>query len=459
MSSIYRTINPITGELVREFAFCSGHEVEAALNAACEAFLLLRRASFSERAQLFLELARRLEMEANTCARLMAIEMGKPIAQGEAEVRKCAATCRYFAEHGEALLAGEEVVRLDGNMAQVRFEPLGPVLAIMPWNYPFWQVFRCAVPAIMAGNVVLLKHAPNTPQCALAIEGLFDSSGFSRGTFRSLFLSNEQVEKVISDRRLAGVSFTGSVETGKLVGSIAARNLKKIVLELGGSDPFIVLKDADIAAAASAGARSRCANAGQLCCAAKRFIVDAGIFRPFVDHFLQEMESQVLGDPLDPEVTMGPLARADLKSQLQRQVERLVNLGATVISKEGLSLPPKGFFFAPLVLSSASTQLSLFQEELFGPVAHIVSFEEENEAISIANDTNFGLAASIWTKDVEHGKALARLVDAGNIVINGIIHSDPSTPFGGVKDSGFGRELGREGMREFVNIKAVWVDR
>lgn len=453
---MYRSLNPYTEEVFASFELCSEKEVEEALERSAQAFAPWRECSFSQRAEPFLRLSELLRSESATHARLISLEMGKPFAQAEAEVLKCADACQYFATNSAELLAPEIRPRYSGGEAEIGFAPLGPLLAIMPWNFPFYQVFRFASPALMAGNTLVVKHSPNTPSCAKAIAELFQKAAFPEGVYQSLFLSNEQVEEVISDSRIRGVTLTGSERAGRLVGSTASKHLKPLLLELGGSDPFIVLRDADIEQAAAVGVASRCANAGQVCCSAKRFIIDASVYPKFIDVFLEKMDAQVLGDPLEPSVTMGPLAREDLRERLREQISAMIRQGGKVLTEQS---PPqsKGFFVGPLALEIPKEQYKNFSEEVFGPVALLYQVESEEEAIELANCSPYGLSASIWSEDTSRAQKLARRIEAGTVVLNGSPTSDFAIPFGGVKDSGFGRELGREGIRMFVNTRAIWL--
>ncbi len=455
----YQTINPATGELVASFPIASDAEVERALTRAQEAFRRWRRVAVDQRAELLLHIAQGLEDKAAEYGRLMAQEMGKPRSQGEAEVEKCAWVCRYYAHNARDFLH-QRCAESDGSEAYIRHDPLGPILAIMPWNFPFWQVLRFAAPALVAGNAALLKHSPNTPQCAEAISALFREAGRSvgapEGLFQNLFLSHEQAADVIAHRYLRGVTLTGSTRAGKQVASIAGQHLKKTVLELGGSDPFIVFADADLDAAVEKGVFSRCLNSGQSCIAAKRFLVAAQIQEEFTERLTHAMASQKAGDPMADGTDLGPLARRDLRDTLAEQVERAKSQGAKVLT--GGEMPDgDGFFYPPTVLTGLSPQQPAAQEELFGPVATIYPFGSEDEAIAVANGTAYGLASSVWTRDAQRVERLVAEIDAGSVFINGMAKSDPRLPFGGVKDSGYGRELGLDGVAEWVNVKTVWV--
>jgi succinate-semialdehyde dehydrogenase/glutarate-semialdehyde dehydrogenase len=385
----------------------------------------------------------------------MALEMGKPLAQGVAEAEKCAWVCDYYADQAAAMLA-DQPRQTDAARSYVRFEAIGPVLAIMPWNFPFWQVFRFAAPALAAGNAGLLKHAPNVSRCALEIEQVFRDAGLPDGLFRSVFLSNEAAAGVIADPRVRAVTLTGSDRAGSQVAEGAGRHLKKTVLELGGSDPFIVLEDADLARAAQIAAEARLQNSGQSCIAAKRFIVVEPIARDFLERFTAAMGARRVGDPLDPAISIGPQARLDLRENLHRQVRESVQRGAQVVLGGQLPEGP-GAFYPPTVLTAVQPGMPAFDEETFGPVAAVVRAKDEADAIRIANASQYGLGASVWTADRARGERVAREIEAGSVFVNGLVKSDPRLPFGGVKRSGFGRELSEYGLREFVNIKTVWV--
>jgi succinate-semialdehyde dehydrogenase/glutarate-semialdehyde dehydrogenase len=385
----------------------------------------------------------------------MALEMGKPVAQGEEEIEKCAWACEFFAEHGEAFMA-EEPRKTEASRSYVRFDPLGAVLAVMPWNFPFWQVFRFAAPALMAGNVGVLKHASNVPRCALAIPALLRAAGAPEGVFQTVLVGPDAVSGLIADRRVVAVTLTGSDAAGRRVAEAAGRALKKTVMELGGSDPFVVLADADLDAAARTAATARLVNSGQSCIAAKRFIVVEGIADRFVERFVAEMRSRRLGDPLDRATQVGPQARHDLRDQLHRQVEASVARGARLLLGGQVPDGP-GAFYPPTVLARVGRGMPAFDEETFGPAAAVIRARDERDAIALANDSAYGLGASLWTTDLARAERLAAEIQAGVVVVNGQVRSDPRMPFGGVKDSGWGRELSELGMREFVNVKSVIV--
>ncbi|HKJ87525.1 MAG TPA: NAD-dependent succinate-semialdehyde dehydrogenase, partial [Gammaproteobacteria bacterium] len=384
-------------------------------------------------------------------------EMGKPITGARAEAEKCAWVCEYYAEHAVEFLQ-EEVTGTDADSSYVRYEPLGSVLAVMPWNYPFWQVFRFAAPGLMAGNVGLLKHASNVPGCALAIEQIFAEAGFPEGVFQSLLIGSGPVSGIIEDRRVKAATLTGSEVAGRKVAEAAGRALKKTVLELGGSDPFIILKDADIRRAAQVGAGARCLNSGQSCIAAKRFIVVQDRLEEFTKVFVPLMSEQKMGDPMDEDTRIGPQAREDLREDLHRQVTGSVGKGAKILTG-GEPSERKGYYYPPTVLTDVGKGMPAYEEEVFGPVAAIIPVSDEVQAIRMANDTQYGLGASLWSRDIGKAERLTREIQAGCVFVNNLVKSDPRLPFGGVKQSGYGRELGFHGIREFVNVKTVWMRR
>ncbi|MEM8961716.1 MAG: NAD-dependent succinate-semialdehyde dehydrogenase [Acidobacteriota bacterium] len=451
----YRTLDPSTGELIESFGFATADEIEHALTSTVATFETWRATSHAERARLLERIAELLESRAEDLARIMALEMGKPLAQGAGEAKKCALVCRYYAKHGERFLSPEPA-ESDGSEAAVRFEPLGPILAIMPWNFPLWQVFRHAAPAFAAGNTVVLKHAPGTPRCAMAIEELIRDAGAPPGLLHNLFLSNDQAADVIRHQAIRGVTLTGSTRAGRVVGAIASAALKPLVLELGGSDPFIVFADADLDRAVDVAIASRCLNSGQSCIAAKRFLIDAAIFADFRERFVERMRAKPWGDPRDPNTEIGSLAREDLRDALHDQVERMRQAGGRTLC--GGAVPDRpGFFYPPTVVVDLPPHADIASEELFGPVAPLFTFDDEDHAVTLANATDYGLGASLWTHDRARIERLIPRLDTGSVFVNGLVKSDPRLPFGGIKDSGIGRELGRDGIREFVNIKTVWV--
>lgn len=451
----YRSLDPATEETIARYPLATDGEWDAALDRARTIYRDWSVRPLAERAALVARAGELLESRADSLAEWMALEMGKPLAEGRAEANKCAWACRYFAEHGAAFMSAERRPS-DAAESEVRFEPLGPILAIMPWNFPFWQFFRFAAPTLVAGNVVLLKHAPNTPRCALEIERLMLEAGFPEGAVRNLFLTHEQAAELIADPRLRGVTLTGSTRAGRQVASSAGRHLKQMVLELGGSDPYIVFEDADFDGAIDAAVASRCLNNGQSCIAAKRFLIEAPLFDRFRDAFVDRMRSRTVGDPRDPGVALGPLARADLRDGLAAQVRRAVDAGGELLC--GGEIPKRrGFFYPATVLVGIDPAHEVAQEELFGPVAMLFPFSSEHELLEIANRTEYGLGASLWTADRERARRLIPRIESGAVFVNGMVKSDPRLPFGGIKASGFGRELAREGMLEFVNRKTVWI--
>lgn len=450
-----QSVNPTTGQVLETFDEMGGAALERALGGAEAAFRAWRERAAHERAGPMREAARLLGERKGRYARTMALEMGKPLKQGEAEAEKCAWVCDYYAENAAALLA-EQARQTDGSQSSVRFEPLGPILAVMPWNFPFWQVFRFAAPALMAGNAALLKHAPNVPRCALEIEAIFREAGFPDGLFQALLVGVESVPPVIADARVRAVTLTGSPRAGSEVAAQAGRHLKKTVLELGGSDPFIVLEDADLPQAAKAAADARLINSGQSCIAAKRFIVAAPVADRFVELFVSEMRSRPMGDPLVAGTEVGPQAREDLRANLERQVQDSVRRGARVLIGGRVPEGP-GWFYPPTVLTAVGPGMPAFDEEVFGPVAAVVQVKDETEGVRLANATAYGLGASVWTQDRARAQLLVGQLEAGSVFVNGLVKSDPRLPFGGVKRSGYGRELSEYGLREFVNIKSVWM--
>jgi succinate-semialdehyde dehydrogenase/glutarate-semialdehyde dehydrogenase len=452
---VLKSINPTTEDVVQTFEEFTGAQIEQALDQAAAAQRTWRSTQFGERARALQHVARALRAQKSRLAALATEEMGKPIVEAEAEVEKCAWNCDFYAEQAPSFLADEHVA-MNLSDSFVAFEPLGVVLAIMPWNFPFWQVVRFAAPALMAGNGAILKHASNVPRCALAIEQVMAASGLPEGLFRTVLVPGSAVEPLIADRRIAAVTLTGSSEVGEQVASAAGRHLKKQVLELGGSDPFIVLADADIDAAVKVAVRARNQNNGQSCIAAKRFIVEEAVARQFADRFAATVKALQVGDPMQRETNVGPLARGDRRDTLATQVERSVAIGAHALVG-GTPLQGKGYFYAPTVLDDVSEDMPAFAEETFGPVAAVISARDAEEAVRLANDTPYGLGAALWTRDVARAKDLARHIEAGNVFINGMVASDPRIPFGGIKRSGYGRELGVYGIKEFVNIQTIVV--
>ncbi len=452
------SINPATGELVSTYAETQPARVSAALALARDAFRSWRESSFDERARLLRNAASILRGDLERDARLMAIEMGKPVRQGRAEVEKCARACDYYADEAGRMLE-PEIVESDAAKSYVSFQPLGPILAVMPWNFPFWQVFRFAAPALMAGNVALLKHASNVCGCALEIESVFARAGFPRGVFTTLLVGSGRVAGLLADPAVQAVTLTGSGPAGRAVAGAAGGMLKKSVLELGGSDPYVVLADADLDRAAEICVASRLVNSGQSCIAAKRFIAPAPIMKDFIERFTEKMRAKVVGDPLDEATDVGPLARRDLREELHAQVEGSVRRGARLLAG-GMVPPGPGAVYPPTALAGVASGMPAYEAELFGPVAALIEAADDDDAIRIANDTSFGLGAAVFTRDLAAGERVAAdRLDAGSCFVNASVKSDPRLPFGGIKESGYGRELSHYGIREFVNVKTVYVAR
>jgi succinate-semialdehyde dehydrogenase/glutarate-semialdehyde dehydrogenase len=451
----FTTINPTTGKPMQTYDELTPDSAAAVIVKANEAWLSWRGTSFTMRAALMKKAATMLRERNRELALLMADEMGKPLAQGNAEVEKCAWACDYYADNAEQHLA-PDVVRTESHKSYVAFEPLGVVLAIMPWNFPFWQVYRFAAPALMAGNVAILKHASNVPGCALAIERLFQEAGFPADAFRTLLIGSKHVQAVIEHPLVRAVTLTGSTPAGKAVAAQAGSVLKKTVLELGGSDPYLVLEDADLEAAVMTSVNSRLINAGQSCIAAKRFIVARPMIDEFTTRFVALMKSKTVGDPLAEGTEVGPQARHDLRDALHQQVRSSIERGASLLL--GGEIPPgDGAFYPPTVLTKVKPGMPAYDEELFGPVAAIIEAQDEDDAVRIANDSIFGLGAAVFTRDLARGERVARRLEAGATFVNALVASDPRLPFGGIKESGYGRELGPYGIREFVNVKTVVV--
>jgi succinate-semialdehyde dehydrogenase/glutarate-semialdehyde dehydrogenase len=456
---VIETANPATGEPLASHTPHSDAEIDAALAQAHAAHREWRDVPFPRRAAVLRRAAALLRDGRAGHAELITREMGKPIAESEAEIDKCAWGCEFYAEHAEAFLA-DRMIESTAERSFVAYQPVGVVLAVMPWNFPFWQVLRFAAPALMAGNGAVLKHSPNVSGCALAVEALLRDAGAPEGLFRTLLVEEPDVPAVtarlIEDPRIGAVTLTGSERAGASVGAAAGRAIKKSVLELGGSDPFVVLADADVAATAAMAARSRFLNGGQSCIAAKRFIVLDGVADEFRARFAEAVGALRVGDPLDRGTDVGPMARADLLDALERQVEESVAAGATVVCG-GARLDRPGWFFAPTVLTDVTPEMPVFRQETFGPVAAVVRARDEDHAVELANDTAYGLGATVWTRDVERGARLGRRIESGALFVNGVVASDPRLPFGGTKRSGYGRELSAEGIREFANVRTFWL--
>ena len=451
-----RSIDPATGLVLEEYPTLSDRELEARLGRADDASRRYRATSLDDRARWLRRAADLLESEARRWAELMTREMGKPVGAAVAEVRKCALACRYYADHGAGFLA-DEAVDGDADRSWIAHQPLGPVLAVMPWNFPFWQLFRFAAPALMAGNVGLLKHASNVPGCALAIEDILRRAGFPEGAFQALLVESSRVAGIIEDPRVRAVTLTGSEAAGAAVAEAAGRAIKKTVLELGGSDPFIVMPSADLEAAADTAVRARHINNGQSCIAAKRFIVHEAVAEAFTARFVAGTRALVLGDPMDDATDLGPLATESIRDDLADQVERTVDAGARLLTG-GRAPDRPGWFYEATIVADVPEEAAASREETFGPLAALFVVPDLERAIAKANDTRFGLGASVWTREARERDAFIRELDAGGVFINRMVASDPRLPFGGIRKSGYGRELGRHGMMEFMNIKTVAAD-
>ena len=449
------SINPTTGETLKDFPAFNDNEIEKRLKRAERAFAQYRRHPLADRGQLLMAVASLLEQDKDSLARMMTLEMGKLVRAAEDEIAKCARVCRFYAENGERFLE-DEAAQTGAARSYVHYEALGPVLAIMPWNFPFWQVFRFAAPALMAGNVALLKHAANVPQCALAIEEVFCRAGFDEGIFQVLLIEAEQVEKVIVDPRVRAVTLTGSEKAGSAVASTAGRHIKKSVLELGGSDPFIVMPSADFESALTTAIKARTINSGQSCIAAKRFLVANNVYDEFLQRFVEGMRTLKIGDPFDETTEIGPLATEQILQGVHEQVQKSVAAGAKLLTG-GNRIHGPGFFYEPTVLVDVPVDSPAYSEEIFGPVAPLFRVRDAADAVAIANATSFGLGASAWTNDRAEQELFASELETGMVFVNAMVASDPRLPFGGVKRSGFGRELGAAGIREFVNTKTIWI--
>jgi succinate-semialdehyde dehydrogenase/glutarate-semialdehyde dehydrogenase len=456
--SVFRTTNPATEEVLEELTFHSGSEVAIALSEAEQAFAAWRRTPIEARGAVLRRAAELLRGDGDELARHAVHEMGKPIVEARAEVTKCARTCDWFAENAPRLLADEPIAADDADESWVVYDPLGVVLAIMPWNFPYWQVFRAAAPTLMAGNAIVLKHALNVSRCALEIERIFTRAGAPRGLFRTLLVPHDRVPSLIGSDVVVAATLTGSERAGTSVAREAGAALKKTVLELGGSDAFIVLADADLDGAAKTAVASRFQNAGQSCIAAKRFFVEASVEAAFTSRFLHHVRELRLGDPMDPSTQVGPLARADLRDEIERQVRETLAMGARVLA--GAKRAERaGWFYEPTVLVDVPAGSPALEEETFGPLAPIVTVKDADEAIRRANASRFGLGGNLWTRDLDRARRLARELTSGSVFINGMTASDPRRPFGGIKKSGYGRELGAHGIRELVNVKTMWIGR
>ncbi len=449
------TINPATGETLKKFEPLTDAQVDQKITRAAETFPKFRKLSFAERARMMNKAAEILEKEKESLARLMTTEMGKTFRSAVDEALKCAWACRYYAENAERFLA-DEIIQTNASRSLVRYQPMGVILVVMPWNFPFWQVFRFIAPGLMAGNVGLLKHASNVPQCALKVEEILKQAGYPEGAFQTLLIGSDKVDRILNDPRVAAATLTGSEDAGIAVGAGAAKRVKKVVLELGGSDPFIVMPSANLDEAVTVAVKARIVNNGQSCIAAKRFIVAEQIADKFEKAFVSKMEKLVVGDPLDEKTELGPLSTDSGVTSLDADVRKTVAAGAKVLTG-GKPLDRPGNFYAPTVLTNIPKDSPAYREELFGPVASIFRVKNADEAIRIANDTRFGLGASAWTNDKAEQERFINELEAGMVFINQMVSSDPRVPFGGVKRSGYGRELSTYGIREFTNIKTVWV--
>ena len=451
-----RSVNPAKEEVNRSYPAHQLDEADQILDDSVIAFKEWRRTTFNERAELLRKTADILRGKRESLAFVITVEMGKHIREARAEIDKCAWVCEYYADNGEQFLA-PEVVETGASKSYVTYQPLGPVLAIMPWNFPFWQVFRFAAPTVMGGNTALLKHASNVPGCALAIEEVFAEAGFPENVFRSLLISSSKIDMVIKDKRVKAVTLTGSTPAGKAVAALSGKYVKKTVLELGGSDPYIILEDADLDLAVEACVAGRLLNAGQSCIGAKRFIAVDSVYDRFEEMFVAKMQEAKYGDPFDESVTYGPLARNNLREELHVQVDMSIDKGARLLL--GGEIPEiKGFYYPPTVLADVGPGMPAYNDELFGPVASLIRAKNEKEAIRIANDTSFGLGGAVFTQNIERGRQIAEFeIEAGSVFVNDFVRSDPRLPFGGIKGSGYGRELSHFGIKEFQNIKTIYI--
>jgi succinate-semialdehyde dehydrogenase / glutarate-semialdehyde dehydrogenase len=448
-----KSINPFDQTLLGEYHLLSDQELKEKLKNSREAFLFWKKTSFAHRSDLLRRAADVLRKNEIEFGKTISLEMGKPIKESRAEILKCADACKYFAEQGAEFLR-DELIKTEAIKSYVAYQPTGSILAIMPWNFPFWQVFRFAAPALMAGNVGLLKHSSNVPQCSLLIEKVFKEAGFPEGVFQSLIIDNDQVEGIIESDTIQGIALTGSEKAGSSVGALAGKHIKKSVLELGGSDPFIVLQDADLPKTVKIATQSRMQNAGQSCIAAKRFIVMKEVKDSFIDLFKKEIDKLKQGNPLHDETETGPMARLDLAEELEVQMKRSIDAGARLITGG----KRKGANFQPGLMDGVSPGMPLFDEETFGPLAGVTWVNNEKMAVELANKSRYGLGASVWTTDLERGERMALEIESGTVYINSLMRSDSRLPFGGIKKSGYGRELFQHGIREFVNVKTISVN-
>ena len=449
------TINPATGKLIKSFSEMTRLEVDNYINYADLQFQSWKETTFETRSKLMFKAADVLKERKEELGRILTLEMGKPLKQAISEIEKCAWVCEYYAKNAENILK-KEIIETDASESYVQFDPIGVVLAVMPWNFPFWQVFRFAAPNLMAGNVGILKHASNVPMSALAIEQVLLQAGFPQNVFRTLLIGSSMVNDVINNPKVKAATVTGSEGAGKKVASACGKQIKKTVLELGGSDPFIILDDADIDKAVETGVTARLINNGESCIAAKRFIVVEKVYEEFEKKFVEKMKNIKTGDPMEEETELGPMAREDLLNDLDGQIRKSVEKGAKILCG-GERLERDGYFYPATVIADVVPGMPAYEEEMFGPAAALIKAKDADDAIRIANDSSFGLGASLWTKDIDKAKELSHKIDSGSVFINGLVKSDPRLPFGGVKISGYGRELSHYGMKEFVNIKTVWI--
>lgn len=450
-----QSVNPTTGRLEKSFEAYSSKKVNELIDAADVEFKKWKNVSFADKKVLMNNAAQVLRNKKDLLGKVITTEMGKPIKQAIAEVEKCAWVCEYYAENAESFLK-KEFVKTDATESYVQFEPLGIILSVMPWNFPFWQVFRFAAPSLMAGNVALLKHASNVPMCSIETENVFIEAGFPKNVFTNLLIESSQVKPVLENQKIKAATLTGSEYAGSMVAQSCGKQLKKTVLELGGSDPFIILDDANLLEAVKTAVTARMINNGQSCIAAKRFILTEKVYEKFSELFIEEMKKLKVDDPMKPETDLGPIAREDLLFELEHQVKKSVENGAKILFG-GKRINREGFYFEPTIIADVNSQMPAYHQEIFGPVASLIKAIDEEEAIKIANDSEFGLGASIWTNNIEKAKSLATQIETGSVFINGMVKSDPRLPFGGIKKSGFGRELSHYGIKEFVNIKTVWI--
>lgn len=452
---LFKSINPYNKELIDKYSVIPDNKVNKTIQNSYDSFLAWKDFTYKKRASLFYKLNNLIQQKKEFLAEIMALEMGKPIKAGISEIEKCTTVCKYYADETENFLA-DEYIKSDAQESYIKFQPLGIIFAIMPWNFPFWQVFRFAVPNIMGGNTILLKHAPNVTGCALAIEKLFLQAGFPDGVFSTLIIDIPQVESVIFNKLVKGVTLTGSLNAGKSVASIAGKTAKKSMLELGGSDPYIILDDADLENAVKSCVISRLFNSGQTCISAKRFFVMKSQLKKIEELFVNEMSKFKIGNPLEKNTLFGPLAREDIRDSLHKQVQKSINEGAKCIL--GGNIPhDKGFFYNATVLTNVKKGITAFDEETFGPVAAIIPVNNEKEAIELANSSQFGLGAAVFTRDIQHGKEVVEKLEVGTCAINDFVRSDPRIPFGGIKNSGYGREISHYGLKEFLNIKSIYI--